>query len=338
MSQLLKSGGVQPSRSDVHVDRPLTNISIAFMQDPATFVADRVFPNIPVAKQSDRYFTYDRGMFNRDSMVLRAPGAESGGITYDIDSTPTYFAKTYGLHRDIPDQVRANADVPLNLDREATELLSLQALLKREVSFAANFFTSGKWTGDQTGVDSASPGANQFGRWDRADSNPIEVIRAQATVIQQRTGFRPNKLVLGRQVYDALLDHPDIVGRLNNGQTPGGPALTLRTNLAALFEVSSIEVMEAIQNTAKEGDTNVHAFIGGKSALLVYAAPSPGLMVPSGGYTFSWTGLLGAGALGNRISRFRMEHLKSDRVEIEQSFDQKLVAADLGVFFITAVN
>lgn len=336
MSWIAK-GAVQPSRSDVHVDRPLTQISVAFMQDPQGFVADRVFPNIPVSKQGDLYFTIDRGMFNRSQMTERAPGTESSGITWKV-ATDSYFAKVFALHNDVHDQVRANADEPLDLDRAATELLSLQALLRREVDWAAAYFTSGKWTGDQTGVDSASPSSNQFGRWDRADSNPIEVIRAQATVIQQRTGFRPNKLVLGRQVYDALLDHPDIVGRLNNGQTPGGPALTLRSNLAALFEVQAIEVMEGIQNTAAEGDTNVHAFIGGKSALLLYVAPRPGIMVPSAGYTFSWTGLFGAGALGNRISRFRMEHLKADRVEIEQAYAQKLVAADLGVFFITAVN
>jgi hypothetical protein len=334
-----KSGGgaVQPSRADVHVDRPLTNISIAFMQNPAYFIADQVFPNIPVSKQSDRYFTYDRGMFNRSQMQMRAPSAESAGITYSIDSTPNYFAETFALHRDIPDQVRANADSPINLDREATELLSMQALLKREVTWAAAYFTTSKWTGDQTGVDSASPGANQFGQFNRADSNPIEVIRASATTIHERTGFRPNTLVMGRRVYDTLLDHPDIIGRINAGQTPGGPAMTLRRNLAALFEVDRVLVMDAIQNTAAEGDTNVHAFIGGKSMLLVYSAPNPGIMVPSGGYTFSWTGLLGSGAMGNRISRFRMEHFKSDRVEIEQSYVQKLVAADLGVFFATAV-
>jgi hypothetical protein len=71
---------------------------------------------------------------------------------------------------------------------------------------------------------------------------------------------------------------------------------------------------------------------------LVYAAPRPSLLHPTGGYTFSWTGYLGAGPEGNRISRFRMEHLKSDRVEIEQAFDQKLVSSVMGAFFSGAVT
>jgi hypothetical protein len=61
-------------------------------------------------------------------------------------------------------------------------------------------------------------------------------------------------------------------------------------------------------------------------------------MVPSAGYTFTWSGLLGSNVLGTRISRFRMEHLKSDRIEIEQAFDHKKVAADLGGFFLNAVS
>jgi hypothetical protein len=42
---------------------------------------------------------------------------------------------------------------------------------------------------------------------------------------------------------------------------------------------------------------------------------------------------LGAGAEGNRIRSFRMEQLGADRVEIDMSFDLKLVSADLGAFW-----
>lgn len=326
---------IQPSRSDVHVDRPLTNISIAFMQNANNFIADRVFPVIPVAKQSDKYFTYDRGMFNRDEMQLRAPGAESAGATYTL-TTASYAADVWALHKDVADQVRSNADTPLQLDREATEFLTIKAMIRKERNWAAQYFVTGAWTNEITGV-SGAPGASQFQRWDEAASTPIENVRAGARTMHQSTGFRPNKLVIGRAVYDALLDHPDIVGRIDRGQT-SGTAIVMRQNLAALFEMDEVLVMDAIHNTAVEGAANSHAFVGGKHALLAYAAPSPGIMVPSAGYTFSWTGLLGAGAVGTRIKRMRMEHLESDRIEIEMSFDQKKVAGDLGYFFLNAVS
>ena len=326
----------QPGRGDVHVDKPLTNIAIAYAQEPGVFIADRVFPVVPVAKQSDVYFTIPRGAWFRDEMQKRAPGAESAERTHTVGSD-SYLCDVWALHENLADQVRANYDSPLQADREITEGLSQAGMIRKEKAWATAFFTSGLWTGDYTGVDSATPGASQFGRWDRADSTPIEDIRLGKRNVHERTGFRPNKLVMGREVYDALLDHPDIVGRLDRGQTTGA-AIVMRQNLAALFELDEVLVMDSVENTAAEGATDVFAFIGGKSALLVYAAPSPGLYVPSAGYTFSWTGLMGAGALGMRMKRMRIETRESDRMEIQMAFDQKLVAADLGQFFITIVN
>lgn len=325
----------QPTQGDVHVNAPLTNIAIAMIQDATNFVAARVFPNVPVAKQSDRYYTYDRGHFNRDEAKKRAPGTESAGVGYTVDNTPSYFAELYAIHHDVDDQMRSNADPQVNPDRDAALLVMTKLLIKREKLFVSKFFAGGLWTNDWDGV-AASPTGNQVLQWNDANSNPIENVRAARTTVAESTGFRPNKMVIGARVLDALLDHPDIIDRIKYGQTPGQPAMAGVQALEKLFGLS-IEVMEAIENTAAEGAANVHSFIGGKKALLVYAPPAPGLMVPSAGYTFSWRGLLGAGADGGRIKKFRMEKLGSDRVEGEMAFDQKLVAADLGYFFDTIV-
>lgn len=325
-----------PTESDVHVNVPLTQISIAFMQDASNFIADRVFPNIPVQKQSDRYYTYERGEFNRDEMQERAPGTESAGGSYSIDNTPTYFCTKYAYHKDIPDEVRANADAVLNPDNEAVEYVTYKALIHRENIWVDKFFKTGVWTNDLDGV-AASPGGNQFLQWSDAGSDPIADIRTYKTTVLESTGFEPNTLVLGKRVYDKLLDHPDIIDRIKYGQTAGKPAMANETILAQLFEVDRLLVMKSINNTAKKGQAASHSFIGGKHALLCYSAPSPGLMVPSAGYTFSWTGMVNAGVMGNRIKRFRLERNEVDRIEIQMAFDMKLIAPDLGVFFETAV-
>jgi hypothetical protein len=323
---------MNPTPGDVHVNTPLTNISIAFLQNANNFVASRVFPNIPVSKQSDRYYTYERGDFNRDEMQARAPATESAGGGYTIDSTPTYFANRFSFHKDIPDEVRANSDAALNPDREATAYVTHKALIKREKLWVNSYFKTGVWTNEKAGAASA-PSGSQVLQWNDANSNPIEDVRAQKRAIAQSTGFEPNKLVLGRAVFDALLDHPDIIDRIKYGQTSGGPAMAGQDTLAKLFNVDEILVMNAVENSAKEGQAASHGFIGGKNCLLTYATNAPGLMTPTAGYTFSWTGLLGAGAEGNRIRSFRMEQLGADRVEIDMSFDLKLVSADLGAFW-----
>lgn len=327
---------MQPTPGDVHVNTPLTNISIAFLQNASDFVASRVFPNISVSKQSDRYYVYNRGDFNRDEMAERAPGTESAGSGYTLDNTPTYYATRYSIHKDIPDEVRSNADAVLNPDREATAFVTHKALIKREKLFVNNYFTTGKWATDITGVASA-PSAGQVLQWSAANSDPIKNVRDAKRTVRESTGYEPNKLVLGRAVYDTLLDHPSIIDRIKYGQTAPGAAMTSAQILAQLLGVDEVLVMNSIENTAKEGQSAAHSFIGGKRALLCHSASSPGLMTPTAGYTFSWTGLMGAGNEGNRIRQFRMEPIGVDRVEIDMCFDMKMVASDLGYFWNSIV-
>lgn len=323
---------MQPTPGDVHVNTPLTNISIAMLQSAGNFIGTRAFPNIPVSKQSDAYYSYDRGYFNRDEMKERAPGTESEGSGYAVDPNNTYFCVVYAFHKDVHDQMRANADAAISPDREATTFITQKALIKREKLWADAYFKSGVWTNQRTGHSSTEDSTNTV-FWDNAASDPINRVRDWKRAVLESTGFEPNKLVLGKKVYDVLLDHPDIIDRLKYGQAGvGNPAMANRDRLAQLFEVEEILVSKAISNTAVEGATNAHSFILGKHALLCYAADAPGLMTPSAGYTFSWTGYLGAGQEGTRVKQFRMEQLEADRVEIQMAMACKLIAADLGFF------
>lgn len=325
---------MKPTPSDVHVNTPLTNISVAYLQSQSEFIADKVFPVVPVSHQSDRYYTYSRGDFNRDEAQLRAPSTESAGGGYTVDNTPNYYCNVYAFHKDIDDQLRANADNVLNLDNEATAFVTHKMLIKRERIWATKYFNTGIWSNNRAGASSNPSAGTSVYHWsDYTNSDPITDIRNLKVEIKKNTGFTPNKLVLGEQVYAALIDHPDLLDRVKYGQTAGKPAQLNKELLAQILELDEILVGGSIYNTAKEGQAESSSFILGKHALLVYAAPTPGLMTPSGGYTFSWTGYLGAGAFGNRMKKFRMDSIHSDRIEGEMAFDCKLVGADLGCFF-----
>lgn len=330
----LAKGGISPS--DVHTNRPLTNISHAYMTDPAGFIASRIFPVVPVAKQSDIYYKYDRADWNRNEMKKRAPATESAGGTYGI-STDNYYINVYAVHRDVDDQIRANADDVLNIDADATNWVSRKGLIFQEFQFVNSFFKTGVWTFLKTGVAS-SPSTNQFLQWNDAASEPVKDIKRFKSEMLAATGMKPNVLVFGHTTYETLTENDSIIDRIKYGQTPNGPAIVTRQALAALFEVDRIEVMEAIANTANEGATESNSFIGGaKAAAMFYVPPAPGLMTPSAGYTFSWNGYLGANAVGGRIQQFRMDLVKSDRFELELAFDHKVVSADLGMFITAAV-
>ncbi len=323
---------MNPTPSDLHVNRPLTNISVAYIQDQRRFVTSQIFPNVPVSKKSDLITTWNRDDWNRDEMRERAPATESAGGGWRMGTPDSYLAIVYAFHKDIDDQVRSNADNAATLDEEATRFVTLKGLLRRERLWISKFFRTGVWATNLAGV-AAAPGPGQFLQWNDAASDPIAQLRRVRTNVAEVTGgFEPNTLVLGRRAWDTLYDHPDIIDRVKYGQREGNNSVVGRDAIAALLEIDRIFVLNAVENTAAEGLTAAHSFMAGNHGLFLHVAPNPGLLTPSAGYTFSWTGYTGAAADGQRISTFRMENIRSDRVEIEMAFDQKMVGTDLGVF------
>lgn len=318
----------------VHVDKPLTNISVAYAQDAKNFIADKVFPIIPVQKQSDTYFIYNRDDFFRDEAQERAKGTESAGGDYEIDQAPPYFARIYAFHQDVTEQDRVNADDPLKPNEDATEFVTQKLLLRRENLWAQKYFQAGIWGKEITGV-AATPGAGQTLQFSLDTSDPIKLITDEVTAMVERTGYKPNTLVMTPYVFNALKNHPDVLDRIKYTQK-GVVTVEL---LASLFEVENVYIPYAIQNTKAKGQNGEYSFILGKHMLLCYVEKNPGLKKPSAGYIFAWTGLMGAGAFGNRVVRIPMPWLGMDteRIEGEMAFDMQKVAADLGTFFADIV-
>ena len=314
---------LQPGRGDVHVDAALTNISVAFMQDASHFIAAQVFPEIPVTHRSDEYFTYDRDDTRRDEVKPRAPGAESAGGGFNM-GTDNYSCDVFAFHKDVADQTRDNADPAVDVDEDATRFVTQQFLIQREVRWASEFLATGIWTNEVTPAT----------LWDDGASDPEADIDLGKTTILLSTGYMPNTLVVSWQVHQALKKHPLIVDRYKHTSSESITA----NMIAAFLEIEKYIISKASYNTAAEGATAVNAFVAGKHALLAYVAPSPGLLTPSAGYTFVWSGFTGASSVGARIKNFRLERNSSDRIEGEFSYDNKVVSADLGYFFLGAVS
>lgn len=323
-----------PTAGDVHVNRPLTNFSQKYLQDTDMFMAMMAWPNLPVSNQSDLYYVFDRGDFYRDDAEERADGTESSGGGFDLSQDP-YFARVYSFHKDVTDRQRANQDPGVQLDQSATQFVTHKLLIRRERIMQANLFGTG-WGTTVTG--NASPTGNQFRFWSDPNSTAISDVRTGIRTVHQATGYRPNKMLIGREAYDTLLDNDDVLSRITGGATPNMPAMVMRQLLAALFELDAIYVMDAVYNTAVQGATDSNSFIGGDNALLYYAPDAVGLEEPTAGVQFSWTGMLGNTANGMRIRRFREERLSADRIEGDMSFDFKRVASELGYFFSNATE
>lgn len=323
----------QPSVNNVHVDAILTNISVAYMQKASNFIADKVFPVIPVEKKSDKFFTYTKNDWFRDEAQRRAPGTESAGGGYTL-STDSYSADVWAFHKDVDDQTIANSDAPLAPLREASEYVTSRLLLRRELQFVSDFLGTSVWGKDLSGVASGEVAGTSFRQWsDYANSDPIEDMEYAKEYILSTTGLEANTLVIGYQAWRKLKNHPDIIDRYKYTTS----SVITEEMVAPLFGVNRILVAKAVKATNNEGATGAYSFAVGKQATLLHVAENPGLMTPSAGYIFGWTGV--SGGLGSTIgtSQFRLEQLKASRVEAEVAWDNKVIATDLGVHFASAV-
>ena len=327
--------------SAVHVDAPLTNLTIAYLQDQNGFIADKVFPRVPVDKKTNKYFIYNRADFNRVGQVqLRAPRTKAPVVGMSL-SQDTYSADVYSLATNFDFETLANADAALNIRAAGAQMLTYQLLIDREVRWANKYFAASVWGTDWAGVSSA-PSTNQVRQWsDYTNSTPIQDVTAIMQTVQLKSGgFKPNVMVVGKQVRDKLINHPDILGRLNGGATVTNTALVTDAKLAEIFGVEDFLVMETVKNTAAEGLTEVSAFIGGKAAGFYYRPKAAGLMVPSAGYTFTWNEDNASG-YGIDIRSYVGDFLRvegiAELLEANLAYDQKVVSTDLGGFITTVI-
>jgi len=272
---------------------------------------------------------------NRTGDVAKlAPRTEVNRIGMTI-SNSSYFADVYGLGMDFDEQTLANEDAALDIRSAGAETLAMRLMIHREEQFATNFFSTGVW-----GTDNTLSGNDQWS--DYTNSTPIQDVTAARRAVQLASGgFKPNTMVVGKEVRDKLINHPDILARLNGGATVTNTALITDAKLAEIFEVENFYVMEAVKNSSVEGVAESNAFIGGKNALLAHTPSTAGLMSPAAGLTFAWNNLEGVNNLGITVESFSDDALKrqqiAEMIQVKMSYDMKVVGADLGYLFAAAV-
>jgi hypothetical protein len=328
--------------SQVHIDQPLTNLTLAYAQSQENFVADKIFPIVGVDRQSDKYYIYDRANMNRTGDVKKlAPRTEVNRIGLSV-SNSSYYADVYGLGMDFDQQTIANEDAALETRSNGAATLAMRLMIDREERFASTFFASSVWSTEYTGVASGPSGA-QFIQWnDYTNATPIKNVTDVRRAMQLKSGgFKPNTMVVGKEVRDTLINHPDILARLNGGATVSNTALITDAKIAEIFEVENFYTMEAVKNDSAEGIAESNSFIGGKSVLLVHTPSNAGLMSPAAGLTFAWNNIPGANNLGISVESFSDDALKrqqvAEHIQVKMAYDMKVVGADLGAFFATAV-
>lgn len=358
---------VNRNYSDMHYDRVLTDMSVAYFQNASNFVCSRVFPPVPVRKASDRYREYPRGYFSRSDVdTTIAEEARPNRITYGTKTTP-YSTEERALAGFISDKARANVDSEQNLNFEMTQLIVEAMLLGKEKNFSDRFLKPGVWGKDYIGqsdedLDTAVSVSSvdydgKFKHWGEkgtavtssTSGTPIETIAYLQTVMQRNTlGRRPNCLLVSRDVYDVLRNHYDILDRVRGGANVAMPAQVGRAQIASLLEVEELLIMDTVHNTAADQlvdqDTGEPPasmeFMRENFAYLFHkpASVTPGLYKPLAGVDFVWDAYVptrthGAVRAGPAIRRYRESPaILGEYLEGRYQSNFHKVSADCGIF------
>lgn len=316
-----------PTNNQIRHDPLLTSISIAYSNQ--RYVADQMFPLVPVNSQAGIVPKYDQSHWFRDAAVLRAPGTRSRRGGFTVDKTDKYYTPRYSFGFELPDEVRDTAavDGAFNLDRDATNFVTEKGYLRREVAFAADFFTTGVWSADKVGN-------TDFTYWnDYATGTPLINLTDYADLVDSGVGREPNTLLLGKQAWLALKWHPDLIDSIKYTQRG-----VMSTDIfGSMIDIPRILIGRALRVSSGEGVAEASATyvrIFGKSALLTWVPDGPSLMAPAAGYTFVWNRV--ANAL-QYIKRMRDDESEIDIIEMNTYFDQKLTSKGAGIFISGAI-
>lgn len=303
----------QPKYASVHVDSAIRDVAIAYRN--SFYIAGEVFPNVPVRHRSDVYYKFDKGDWFRDQADNdRRPGTRASRGGWNV-TNETYTCKQISFAQGVPDLIVENADDVVRPFENATDFVMEQIMIRRERRLAADIFATGVWGTDVvggTGTDLWSDFAN--------GDPPTDIETAKDTILQN-TGRLPNTLVIGRGLLKYLKLHPDALDRFKHTQT----GILSNAQIAEWLEIERLLVGQATYNSAKEGQAASMSFIWGNSALLAYIAPSPGIDVPSAGYTFSFQDV--------NTKTFREEAEAQDVVEANVNIDMKVCGSDFGYYF-----
>lgn len=283
-------------------DNMLSNVAVEFQ--PTGLIADQILPVVGVTLETSGYYTFDDGNFSIPE-AKRNPRSVYKEIDFGV-TADTYRAEEYGIETRIDDRERKNAPGAVDLDVGKTRRATNGILLNRERRVANLVTSTANVTQNTTLVGAA--------QWSDPTSDPQVTARAARAAIRSKTGVKPNKLMLGNDVFEALRIHPKVIDFMDGGRAS-------IQDLADYFEVGELIVAGAIYNSAREGQTATLVDLWGKDALFFFQSQIVAADEPSFGYQFE--------VLALSVFRYRDVPVTCDVIRVNEIRAEKITSTRL---------
>lgn len=306
---------MKPTLRDVSTDPVLSNVAIAYENEG--YIAELILKPYISTKQSGKYYKFDKAKF-RNEYDKRAPGAKSKEATPWNVSTGTFFCEDHALKDIVPKEIEDQADAPIDAQKDTVEALTEVLKVNKEKA-AADYLTSSTNITQYTALSGTS-------QWsDFENSDPIKDIKTGKSTVHASIFKDPNVLVLGKPVFDKLVDHPDIVERIKYS----GPGVVAEDVLARVFQVEKVLVAGAGYNSVKEGQTDSMSYIWGKNALLCYVNNGSNLKSITLGWTVKYQNFT--------VKKWYDEDAEGTYIRVNEYYDQVYACPTAAYLIQTAV-
>lgn len=308
---------IQPG--DLHLDAALTTWAQEYARQDSTLIASMVAPEIPVAKQTDKYWIHGAEGFELME-TARGAGGQYGEIVW-AKSSGTYSCEGHGLKAVVPAEAMRNADPMTDPAKDALQIPVDQLKLAYEKRVADILFATGTFT--QTSALAAAD------RWDADTSDPIDQIDDAKATVRAAIGREPNTVVIGYDCFRALRKHPSIRKVVFGLNAP--ESMPNEAQIAEALGVDRILVGRAVYKSAANTFTNVW----GKFASVAYIDPSPMAKSICPMKSFVWT--VDGGRYATRGPVFD-DDVKGDKYYVDDYVDEKVVSIYSAYLYSTVVS
>lgn len=300
-----------------YVDQALTNVSQAWQNNSEDFIAEKIFPVIPVDKKTGKYWAYNKDNLIVPSTTLRSGEATTQRASFGKSLNDFGPLSEHALKDFVSKDEYEMTDAPLNVDTDVTNFLNEQMAIAEEQDLSSILADTAIITQNTT-----LSGTSQWS--DYSNSNPFADIKNGAVAMRGQSLVLPNTAFMSWETWITLVDHPDFLDRIKWSQT-GVMTEADFLKLLAPYGIKKLFVGKVQKNTARKGQAATLGSVWGKHFWLGYVTDTPGLRQVNGGYTMRLKN-------GKYVDRNDLFDPKGSEIRNNDYYDQMMFASE--VFYL----
>lgn len=274
--------------SNLHVNRPLTDMLIKF--DPASigYMRDTVWPKKPVPKLSNQIRSIAREQMLRSYNGKTVANGRVTRVDFATGPTDSYNCEVYAFEAllDAIEQENADEELQYQIQKQEAPIHAMNVALER-LAIETALRDDSVWTQNTTLAGNL--------QWDvqGGASNPYADLLTAVRSVSSNAQRKANEISMDHLTWSKVIQHPT-VQRMVNFWSNGSIITTeiLEKMLGDWLEPGSIHIHRARYNSAAMGLAEAWKSYMGPDVFVGFK-DQPGMMSWGYGYRFQWNALAG---------------------------------------------